>query len=64
MSPRVPAMGAQLIEPMREANGDVDPGRPRLGSAVPAGPLDQPTGEVTVSGYVRFGDTAALVQRR
>jgi surfeit locus 1 family protein len=52
-----PAMGAQLIEPMREVNGDVilvDRGWVPLSRPVP---LDQPTGEVTVSGYVRLGDS-------
>jgi surfeit locus 1 family protein len=52
-----PAMGAQLIEPMREVNGElilVDRGWVPLSRT---GPLDQPTGEVTVSGYVRPGDT-------
>jgi surfeit locus 1 family protein len=50
-------MGAQLIEPMREVNGElilVDRGWVPLSRT---GPLDQPTGEVTVSGYVRLGDT-------
>jgi surfeit locus 1 family protein len=52
-----PVMGAQLIEPMREVNGElilVDRGWVPLSRT---GPLDQPTGEVTVSGYVRFGDS-------
>lgn len=52
-----PAMGAQLIEPMREVNGKlilVDRGWVPLSRT---GPLEQPMGEVTVSGYVRFGDT-------
>jgi len=52
-----PAMGAQLIEPMREVNGElilVDRGWVPLSRT---GPLDQPTDEVTVSGYVRLGDT-------
>jgi surfeit locus 1 family protein len=52
-----PAMGAQLIEPMREVNGElilVDRGWVPISRT---GPLDQPTGEVTVSGYVRLGDT-------
>jgi surfeit locus 1 family protein len=57
-----PAMGAQLIEPMREVNGElilVDRGWVPLSRS---GPLDQPTGEVpggvvTVSGYVRLGET-------
>jgi surfeit locus 1 family protein len=52
-----PAMGAQLIEPMREVNGElvlVDRGWVPISRS---GPLDQPTGEVTVSGYVRLGDT-------
>jgi surfeit locus 1 family protein len=57
-----PAMGAQLIEPMREVSGElilVDRGWVPLSRATP---LDQPTGEVpggvvTVSGYVRPGDT-------
>jgi surfeit locus 1 family protein len=72
-----PAMGAQLIEPMRDVNGElilVDRGWVPLSRTAP---LDQPTGEVstgkvpggkvpegkvpggmvTVSGYVRPGDT-------
>jgi surfeit locus 1 family protein len=57
-----PAMGAQLIEPMREVNGElilVDRGWVPLSRAKP---LDQPTGGVpggvvTVSGYIRLGDT-------
>ena len=52
-----PTMGAQLIEPMREVNGDlilVDRGWVPLSRT---GPLDQPRGKVTVSGYVRLGDT-------
>jgi surfeit locus 1 family protein len=52
-----PAMGAQLIEPMREVNGElilVDRGWVPLSRP---GALDQPSGEVTVSGYVRFGDS-------
>ncbi len=52
-----PTMGAQLIEPLREANGDlilVERGWVPLSRPEP---LDQPTSEVTVSGYVRFGDT-------
>ena len=52
-----PAMGAQMIEPMRQSNGDlilVDRGWVPLSRP---GPLDDPPGEVTVSGYVRFGDT-------
>ncbi len=51
-----PAMGAQMIEPMREVNGElilVDRGWVPLSRT---GPLDQPTGVVTVSGYVRMGD--------
>jgi surfeit locus 1 family protein len=56
------AMGAQLIEPLREADGElilVDRGWVPLSRS---GPLDQPMGEapggmVTVSGYVRPGDT-------
>jgi len=52
-----PAMGARMIEPLRAANGElilVDRGWVPLSRPVP---LDQPSGEVTVSGYVRFGDT-------
>lgn len=54
--PSGPAMGAQLIEPLRESGGSViliDRGwvpQSRLA------PLDQPSGVVTVSGYVRFGE--------
>jgi surfeit locus 1 family protein len=52
-----PEMGAQLIVPMRQTNGDVvlvDRGWVPLSRP---GPIDQPEGTVTVSGYVRFGDT-------
>ena len=52
-----PAMGAQLIEPMRQADGGlilIDRGWVPLSRS---GPLDEPPGVVTVSGYVRFGDT-------
>jgi surfeit locus 1 family protein len=51
-----PAMGARMIEPLREANGDtilVDRGWIPLSRTVP---IDQPEGTVTVSGYVRPGD--------
>jgi surfeit locus 1 family protein len=51
-----PEMGARLIEPMRETNGDViliDRGWVPLSRP---GPIDQPEGNVTVSGYVRFDD--------
>jgi surfeit locus 1 family protein len=51
-----PAMGARMIEPMRESNGDViliDRGWVPLSRP---GPIDEPSGIVTVSGYVRFGD--------
>jgi surfeit locus 1 family protein len=52
-----PEMGARLIEPMREAGGDViliDRGWVPLSRP---GPIDQPARTVTVSGYVRFDDT-------
>jgi len=55
--PSGPAMGARMIEPLRETNGElilVDRGWIPLSRP---GPLDQPSGVVTVSGYVRFGDT-------
>jgi surfeit locus 1 family protein len=51
-----PEMGARLIEPMRESNGDViliDRGWVPLSRP---GPIDQPEGTVTISGYARFGD--------
>jgi surfeit locus 1 family protein len=51
-----PAMGARMIEPLRETNGDmilVDRGWIPLSRAVP---IDQPEGTVTISGYVRPGD--------
>jgi len=51
-----PAMGAQMIEALRESSGNtilVDRGWVPLSRP---GPLDQQTGEVTVSGYIRFGD--------
>jgi len=55
--PYTQAMGARLIEPMKEANGTVilvDRGwipesRPN--------PIDEPEGMVTVSGYIRPGDS-------
>jgi surfeit locus 1 family protein len=53
-----PEMGARMIEPMRQAGGDlilVDRGWIPLSRSVP---VEQPAGEVTVSGYVRFGDKA------
>jgi surfeit locus 1 family protein len=52
-----PTMGAQLIEPLREANGDlilVERGWVPLSRS---GALDQPASVVTVLGYVRAGDT-------
>jgi surfeit locus 1 family protein len=52
-----PEMGAHMIEPLREANGDVIlVDRGWIPSSRPE-PLDQPQGEVTVSGYIRFGDS-------
>ena len=56
--PAGPAMGARLIVPLREANGDVvlvDRGWVPEARAVP---IDQPAGPVTVTGYARFGDSA------
>ena len=51
-----PVMGAQLIEPIREADGTVIlVDRGWVPESRPA-PLDQPSDRVTVSGYVRFGD--------
>jgi surfeit locus 1 family protein len=53
-----PEMGARMIEPMRQAGGDiilVDRGWIPLSRSVP---VEQPPGEVTVSGYVRLGDKA------
>ena len=55
--PTGPTMGARMIEPMREVGGDVilvDRGWVPLSRPTP---IDQPTGTVTVSGYVRFGDS-------
>jgi surfeit locus 1 family protein len=52
-----PEMGARLIVPLREADGDViliDRGWVPLSRP---SPIEQPKGAVTVSGYVRFGDT-------
>jgi surfeit locus 1 family protein len=52
-----PAMGARLIEPMRATSGDVilvDRGWVPLSRPEP---IDQPAGTVTISGYVRFGDS-------
>ena len=51
-----PEMGARLIEALRMANNEmilVDRGWVPLSRP---GPIDQPGGVVTVSGYVRFGD--------
>jgi surfeit locus 1 family protein len=51
-----PAMGARMIEPLQESNGDlvlVDRGWVPLSRSAP---LDQPSGVIMVSGYVRFGD--------
>jgi surfeit locus 1 family protein len=56
--PSGPEMGARMIEPMRETNGDIiliDRGWVPLSRP---GPIDQPDGMVTISGYVRFGDRA------
>jgi surfeit locus 1 family protein len=50
---RDPVMGARMIEPMKEDNGDlilVDRGWVPLSRSVP---IDQPQGLVTISGYVR-----------
>jgi surfeit locus 1 family protein len=52
-----PTMGARLIVPMKQTNGDVilvDRGWVPLART---GPVDQPEGIVTVSGYIRPGDT-------
>jgi surfeit locus 1 family protein len=49
-------MGARLIEPMRQTNGDIiliDRGWVPLARARP---IEQPKGTVTVEGYVRYGD--------
>jgi surfeit locus 1 family protein len=54
-----PEMGARLIVPMRQTNGEiilVDRGWVPLSRPEP---IDQPSGEVTVSGYVREGDKAS-----
>jgi surfeit locus 1 family protein len=66
-----PVMGARMIEPLREANGDVilvDRGWVPLSRSAP---IDQPSGAFTVSGYIRSGDSASwfsakdnLVERR
>ena len=51
-----PAMDARMIEPLRASNGElilVDRGWAPLSRPAP---LDQPSGVVTVSGYVRPGD--------
>jgi surfeit locus 1 family protein len=51
-----PAMGARMIEPMRRTNGEVIlVDRGWVPTSRP-GPLDEPPGVVTVSGYVRVGD--------
>jgi surfeit locus 1 family protein len=52
-----PEMGARMIQPMRESNGDillVDRGWVPLSRHAP---IEQPTGTITVSGYVRSGDS-------
>ncbi len=54
-----PAMGARMIEPLRETNGDVilvDRGWVPISRSAP---IDEPAGTVTVSGYVRPGDAAS-----
>ena len=54
-----PAMGAHLIEPMRETNGDVilvDRGWVPI---TRTGPLNEPAGATAVAGYVRLGDLPA-----
>ena len=59
-----PTMGARMIEPMRETNGDVllvDRGWVPVSRP---GPVDEPTGTVTVSGYVRFGDRQSWFSAR
>jgi surfeit locus 1 family protein len=51
-----PAMGARMIEPLRASNGElilVDRGWAPLSRPAP---LNQPSGVVSVSGYVRPGD--------
>jgi surfeit locus 1 family protein len=53
-----PEMGARTIVPLKETNGRillVDRGWVPLSRSEP---IERPAGEVTVSGYVRFGDTA------
>ena len=55
--PTGPILGARLIVPLRLADGEVllvDRGWVPETRAVP---IEQPTGPVTVSGYVRFGDS-------
>jgi len=53
-----PAMGARMIEPLREASGDtilVDRGWVPVSREAP---IDQPNGTVTISGYLRPGDAS------
>ena len=53
-----PAMGARMIEPLREASGDlilIDRGWVPLSRPEP---IDRVTGEATISGYVHYGDSA------
>jgi surfeit locus 1 family protein len=50
-------MGARMIEPLRQPNGDivlVDLGWVPISRP---GPIEQPDGAVTVTGYLRPGDT-------
>jgi surfeit locus 1 family protein len=52
-----PEMGARMIEPLRESNGDillVDRGWVPLSRK---SPIEQPEGTIAVSGYVRSGDS-------
>ena len=51
-----PAMGGRLIVPLRMTDGRVVLIDRGWVPTVRQTPIDQPTGEVTVSGYVRFGD--------
>jgi len=48
-----PVMGARMIEPLREANGDVILVDRGWGPLSPSPPIDQPSGAITVSGNIR-----------
>jgi surfeit locus 1 family protein len=54
------AMGARLIVPFRQTNGQIILVDRGWVPSTRTSPIDQPDGVVTVSGYVRFGDKAGF----